>query len=328
MKIKITVVCILLAQIGFAQISGNQIYGNNNNRNHGINLQQPKNIQKVLVTNETMQFNVNVLKNVKATSFVITLGLNEEGSTVKTCNSKINQRISKFKNAIKSLGIKDKDMYVDFITQTKIYGYVTEKNQNQTKINQVESGFEIKKNIILKVDDILIFDRLVEIASQYDIHNIIKVTYHSSEIDSIYEELLNEALKIVENRKKLVPHKKGEWETDPTISIEFHNIQPAVQYSRFQAFETSDVSYMNNYYKSNQVVLKEELRKSNSFYYNSLPLDNFDKIINADTPVVGLQFVMQVTVTYKKKTKEDSKKEIYIITPNGELKLVDLRKAI
>ncbi|MCZ4318418.1 SIMPL domain-containing protein [Aequorivita viscosa] len=328
MKTKITAICILLVQMGFAQISGNQIYGNTNNQYQNVGLQLSNNPKKVLLTNESMQFNVNLLKNVKATSFVITLGLNEEGSTVKICNSKINQRISGFKNAIKSLGIHEQDMYVDFITQTKVYGYVTEKNQNQTKINQVEGGFEIKKNIILKVDDILIFDRLVEIASEYDIHNIIKVTYHSSEIDAIYNELLENAMKIVANRKKLLPHKNSDWETNPILNIEFHNIQPAVQYKKFQAFETSDISYLNNYYRSNEVVLKEELRKSNSFYYNSLPTDNFDKITNADTPVVGLQFVMQVSVTYKKKAQEEPKKEIYIITPNGELKLVDLKKVV
>ncbi|MGB3344501.1 MAG: SIMPL domain-containing protein [Aequorivita sp.] len=326
MKIKITAVFILLAQMGFAQISGNQIYGNSNNTYQNVNIQSSNNPKKVLMTDESMQFNVNLLKNVMASSFAITLGLNEEGSTVKICNSKINQRLSSFKNAIKFLGIHEKDIYVDFITQTKIYGYVTEKNQNQTKINQVEDGFEIKKNIILKVDDILIFDRLVEIASEYDIHNIIKVTYHSSEIDAIYDELLKNAMKIVADRKKILPHKNSEWESNPIVNIEFLNIQPAAQYKKFQAFESSDISYLNNYYRSNEVVLKEELRKSNSFYYNSTPTDNFDKIINADTPIVGLQFVMQISVTYKKKTQDDPEKEVYVITPNGELKIVDLKK--
>jgi len=67
-------------------------------------------------------------------------------------------------------------------------------------------------------------------------------------------------------------------------------------------------------------VVRHEMRKSNSFYFRGQSTEDFDKIINADTPVVGLQFVMNISISYSKKVNEKDKKQYHIITPNGELK--------
>lgn len=323
MKTKITVLALFLMQISFGQIGGNHLYENSNNYYRNSNNVQPKNIQKLNVSGNAMNFQVKILNNVKATSFVITLGLNQEGKTVKECNSEINNRISKFKAALKAFGVKEDDIYVDFVSQTKIYDYQSKTTENQVKINQVENGFEIKKNIIIRVNNISIFDSLVEKASEYDIYNIIKVDYYTSETDDIYKKMLEEAHKIIKDRKKQTEFRASEWEDEPLINIEFYHIQPSSQYNRFQAFESSEMSYINDYYNSKKVV-RHELRKSNSFYFKGQSTEDFDKIINADTPVIGLQFVMNVSVSYTKKVEEKDKKQYHIITPTGEIKTINL----
>ena len=322
MKTTIKILAVLIAQIGFGQIGGNHLYENNNYYRNSQNV-QPKNIQKLTVNGNSMNFQVKILNNVKATSFVITLGLNQEGKTVKESNSEINSRISKFKTALKSFGVKEDDVYVDFVSQTKIYDYQSKTTENQVKINQVENGFEIKKNIIIKVNNISIFDSLVEKASEYDIYNIIKVDYYTSQTDDIYRKMLEEAHKIIKDRKKQTEFKSSDWEDEPLINIEFHHIQPSSQYNKFQAFESSEMSYINDYYNSKKVV-RHELRKSNSFYFRGQSTEDFDKIINADTPLIGLQFVMNVSVSYTKKVNQKDKKQYHIITPNGDVKNLPL----
>src|SRR5690554_2696396 len=316
MKTQITVLALLLVQTIFGQIGGNHLYESNNYRN--LQNIQPKNIQKLNVNGNSMNFQVKILNNVKATSFVITLGLNQEGKTVKECNLEINNRISKFKTALKSFGVKENDIYVDFVSQTKIYDYQSSTSDNQVKINQVESGFEIKKNIIIRVNDITVFDSLIEKASEYDIYNIIKVDYYTSQTDDIYKKMLEEAHKIIKDRKKQTEFRSSEWEDEPLVNIEFYHIQPSSQYSKFQAFESSEMSYINDYYNSKKMV-RHELRKSNSFYFKGQSTEDYDKIINADTPIVGLQFVMNVSISYTKKTNEKDKKQYHIITPTGEI---------
>src|SRR5690606_18338045 len=131
MKTKITVLALLTAQFFFAQHGGNHLYENNNSYYRNSQNVQPKNIQKLNVNGNSMNFQVKILNNVKATSFVITLELNQAGKTVKECNSEINNRISKFKTALKSFNIKEDDIYVDFVSQTKIYVYQSNASSNQ-----------------------------------------------------------------------------------------------------------------------------------------------------------------------------------------------------
>lgn len=322
MKTKLTVLALVFSQLIFAQIGGNQLYQiqnqNNSYQNPVLNANQGN--SKVRMNQDRMVFEVNILNNVKADSYVVTLGLNQESHSVETCNSAINQRVSTFKSEIKKLGIKENDIYVDFVSQTKIYGYQTSTQGGNVNIQQKDEGFEIKKNIIFKLNDILLFDRILEIASKSEIHNIINVEYYVANQDLAYENMLDEALKVTNNRKKLLKVSDSKWE-EPIYEISFNAIQPGNQYKKFQAFETSDISY-SNYYNSNKVIVRQEQRKSNTFFYDGIDTSTFDKVMNADTAIVGLQYVMTVKVIYESKQKKNN--FYYIVTPNGDLKSIRL----
>ncbi len=294
---------------------------NSNNYNQNFGNIEISNLSKVKSNENSISFEVNILNNVQADSYVITLGVNQESHSVETCNTKINHRISSFKSEMKKLGIKESDIYTDFIAQTKIYGYQSSTEGNNINIHQKDEGFEIKKNVIFKLKDILLFDKILEIASKSEIHNIINVEYYVSNQDAVYDKMLKEALEIVGKRKRLFNLSKSKWESEPVYEISFSSIQPGNQYKNFQAFETSNISY-SNYYNSNQVVVQQEQRKSKTFFFDGLETSGFDKIMNADTPVVGLQYVMNVKVIYKSKVNE--KKQYHIITPNGDLKMLEL----
>lgn len=320
MKTKLTVLALAFTQLLFAQIGGNQLYQNQNSsyQNPALNANQGN--SKIRMSQDQMLLEVNILNNVRADSYVVTLGLNQENHSVETCNSAINQRISTFKSEIQKLGIKEKDIYVDFISQTKIYGYQTNNQGNNINIQQKDDGFEIKKNIIFKLNDILLFDRILEIASKSEIHNIINVEYYVANQTLVYENMLNEALKVADNRRKLLKLSNSKWE-EPIFEISFNSIQPGNQYKKFQAFETSDISY-SNYYNSNKVIVRQEQRKSNTFFFDGIDPSTFDKVMNADTAMVGLQYVMNVKIIYESKQKES--KPYYIVTPNGDLKSLKL----
>lgn len=325
MKSTLIFLSLFCSLISRGQIGGNQLYGNQKG-NYANQLYNDGRNNKVILDKTSMSFHVNILNTIESTSFTITLGLNQEAASVEVCNTEINKRITRFKQELKALTIKEDDIYVDFISQTKIYDYQASKEDHQHVVNlqQKETGFEIKKNIILRVKDIHVFDQLVEIASRHAIHNIIKVDYHSSELDRIYEVMLKEALLISDKRKKLLSFDQNHWEETPVISIDFHHVQPAGQYLNYQAYESSDVSYLNDYYRSNVTVLRQEQRKSTSYYFNRINPSDFDKIMNADTPVVGIQCVMNVTVSYLRKESVTPKKQYHIITPDGQLKVVNL----
>lgn len=327
MKLKITIAGILFFGMAYAQHGANQVYTNQNPYNYK-NTNGFQNAEKVSYNDDGVTYRIAILNNVKPDSYMVTLGLNDEALSVKDCNAKINKRLDGFKNALKKMGIKDEEMFVDFISQTKIYNYKSSTTSGQINISQVEKGFEIKKNIIIKLKDASLFDKLIDMASEHEIYNIIKVDYKKTDTEKIYDEMLSEANEVLKSRSKVYDKfGKRDFEEFPQLSVNFYSIQPGKQYKNYTAFESSDTSYYNEYYNSNKVMIRKEQRKDKTFYYDGIDIDSFDKIINPDSPVVGIQYVMEFTITYKtkKKPKEETKKLYHIITPNGDVRTLDLK---
>ncbi|WP_447637094.1 SIMPL domain-containing protein [Flavobacterium microcysteis] len=327
MKLKITIAGILFFGMAYAQHGANQVYTNQNPYNYK-NTNGFQNAEKVSYNDDGITYRIAILNNVKPDSYMVTLGLNDEALSVKDCNAKINKRLDGFKSALKKMGIKEEEMFVDFISQTKIYDYKSSTASSQINITQVEKGFEIKKNIIIKLKDASLFDRLIDMASEHEIYNIIKVDYKKTDTEKIYDEMLSEANEVLKSRSKVYDKfGKRDFEEMPQLSVNFYSIQPGKQYKNYTASESSDISYYNEYYNSNKVMIRKEQRKDKTFYYDGIDIDSFDKIMNPDSPIVGIQYVMEFTITYKtkKKPKEETKKLYHIITPNGDVRTLDLK---
>ncbi len=327
MKLKITIAGILFFGMAYAQHGANQVYTNQNPYNYK-NTGGFQNAEKVSYNDDGITYRIAILNNVKPDSYMVTLGLNDEALSVKDCNAKINKRLDGFKSALKKMGIKDDEIFVDFISQTKIYDYKSSTASGQINISQVEKGFEIKKNIIIKLKDAGLFDRVIDMASEHEIYNIIKVDYKKTDTEKIYDEMLTEASEVLKSRSKVYDKfGKRDFEEMPQLSVNFYSIQPGKQYKNYTAFESSDTSYYNEYYSSNKVMIRKEQRKDKTFYYDGIDIDSFDKIINPDSPIVGIQYVMEFNITYKtkKKPKEETKKLYHIITPNGDVRTLDLK---
>ncbi len=293
---------ICLVSIFKTQAQGsNELYGNTNRYHHSSYVSNGD-YQRVVQSKSEALYRIKILNNVKTDAYIVTFGLNQEAPSVKECNAKINQRIQGFKTAAKKLGVKEEGIFVDFITQNKIYDYESETQGSQIKVNQVDAGYEIKKNIILRFSNQISFDDLVEKASDFDIYNIIKVDYVNLDADKIYAQMFEEAQKLVAVRKNQMRNHIDEGAEDtPAIQVHFAAISPTSQYKNFAAFESSELNTSSNSrYYDKQIIRKEE-RKSKTFYYDGLNPQGYDKIMNADSPVVGMQYVMEITMTYRKK---------------------------
>ncbi|QYJ67278.1 SIMPL domain-containing protein [Flavobacterium litorale] len=283
---------IVLPFVTFAQISGNQIYNNNNNRQNNSYTQNTK----IAVTANVSELALSaaVMINVAPDALVVTFGLNQEAKTVEECNRLINNRIEGFLQKTRKLGIKKDDSYVDFISQTRVYDY----DVADTKITQFENGFEIKKNIIIKLKDITAFDTLTTLASGYEIYDIVKAEYIKEDTEAINDMLFEEALKIVKNkRKRHVKAFNAIVDKHPlTVDYNFYSMMPKNQYKEYKAFESSDINVYN--YKNRKNYVQKEKRKNHTFYYQGLDAASFDKVINPAVPQVGLQYVVEVKVVY------------------------------
>lgn len=277
-----------------SQISGNQVYKNQNSyQNNRVQISDSKNIY---TTDSTMVINVNVLLNKKADFLKITLGLSEEAESPKKAIEKINVRIQNFIRKLSLLGIKKENFFVDFIAQTKVYD--VSLSDDKKLISEKIKGFEIKKNIIITISNHSEIEKIISYASDYQIYDIIKVDYMNDDLEKIHQELLYEANKIADRKKEeyLKSYKK-EIIGNPTMNYSLNYIFPASQYQQYSAYESSDFDLMRGYY-NNDLMIKKMERKSKTFYYEGIPYNGFDKIINNQDPEIGIQYIMNISVKY------------------------------
>lgn len=274
-----------------AQMSGNQIYGNNQN-NYRPNVPGQGSNQ---FSNGTLSINVNLLLEKTASTYRLTVGANQEEKEVKACDEKINTRINKLKAGLKQLGIKDKSIYIDFISQTKIYDYAID----QQKSTQIDNGFEIKKNIIIQFEDITLIDKIVSACAQAEIYDIIKLDYLDFEREAAYAQLYEEALAFCKERKDfLMKNNSGTASGRYRVTAtNFNANYPKNLYKKYQAFESSQLNVYQKRYGNNYI--NKEARKNKTFYYNGVDISQFDKIILLDAPIVGIQYVMSMTVVFE-----------------------------
>ena len=293
-KLKLIIALLLLNVLSVsAQISGNQVYGKNNYNGNNYNQESLPNNSKVSINDNVLSVSVKILLNKKADGFVMTLGLNEEDETVAGCSKKITARITGFIEKMKSLGVKKENVYIDFISQTKIYDFEV----NGMNSEQIEKGFEIKKNIIITTSNVNSLEKLIALASDFEIHDVIKVDYFNSDTNAIHNALFDEALVLAEAKKIRYMKSFGKRIVGtPNATEEFATVFPETQYKTYQAFETAEIQ---TNYNNRSPYLKKIARKNKTFYYDGISSAGFDKVINPNQTEVGIQYVLTLTMTYK-----------------------------
>ena len=272
----------------YSQHGGNQVYRNSRNYDRFV----PQSISNFTSTDSTVVFNASILLNEKADFYKLTLGVNEEKATIKDATDGINNRIKSFEKKLFSLGIKKENIFVDFISQTKIYDFDIDESSKPSI--QKLTGFEVKKNIIITLSDHSKIERIISEASNFEIFDIIKVDYLNNDILKIKQQILNEAQNVINTKKKeYFTTYKREIIGEPRANDSFYAAHPKNQYQEYSAFESSEISS----YNSNSYTKKLE-RKAKTFYYEGIDYSPFDKVLNQTDPEIGIQYILNLIVTY------------------------------
>lgn len=270
--------------ICFAQESGNRIYGNRGYSNQ--NKRQPTtntgNLAAAQISNQ-YSIEASVLMNLKADAFVAVFSINEEGNAPIVSNEKVSAKVAELIRAVNVLGIRENDIYTDFITQNRVYDYTVQGNQATEKF----AGFETKKTLAIRYKSRDLFEKILTAAAKAQIFDLIKVDYIVSDFDTVRLRLFDEATKIIKAKEvkytnsfsvKLVPI--------GLANEKYDAFYPSDSYERYQAYETGEAS--TNYNSGSKVTQ----RKSFTFFYEPLLASRFDKTINP----IGIEPVVQFTL--------------------------------
>jgi uncharacterized protein YggE len=270
--------------ISFAQESGNRIYGNNSY--YQQSRRQPQTNTGSLIAQNSNFYSVeaSVLMNIKPDAFVAVFGINEEAKTSSASNDEVNQKVADFTKALSSLGVTKSDIFVDFITQNRIYDYTAQGG----KAIETLTGFETKKTIAIRYKSRDLFEKLLETAAQFSIFDLIKVDYVVTDFDAVRARLFDEAVKVIKAKEEKYTNSLGVKLSPIGLSSEKYDaFYPAESYLKYQAYESGD-AYSYNRDSSTKVTQ----RKSFTFFYEPLGADKFDKTVNQ----IGIEPIVQYTV--------------------------------
>lgn len=282
-----TLLIFLLTTTVFCQQSGNVVIGQSYNYNRTTKLQS---VDKLYLSDSSFIIQANVLKNVIADSYVATFGVSESSTSLIDANSKIDKRINDFISALMKIRITNADIYIDMTTQTRISDYKVTGNYAEQYI----SGFEQKKNVIVKFDNIKLLDEMIIIASDYGIYDLAKIDYIVMDKDKIYEELFEEAVKVINSKKGLYT-KATNCKLQPVSQIygeSFYSFYPSQLYQSY----TPNIS--TEYHSYSSYSKRKDLRKNTTYFYDKINYSGFDKVINPIVTEPAVEFVLMLQMKF------------------------------
>jgi uncharacterized protein YggE len=281
MKKALLLTSLLLAFAGsaFAQESGNRIYGANAQRK----VPQTNTGNLASVDRKSYSIEASVLMNVRPDAYVAVFGIQQEGPTPSESNAKVDVKADALTKAFNALGVRTEDIYIDFITQNRVYDY---KSQGQNVV-EVPAGFETKKTFAVKYKTRDQFVKITAEAAKLQIFDLIKVDYIVSDFEAVRAKLFEEAANVIKAKEaRYALLFKVKLPPMGLANEKYDAFYPAELYQQYQAYESGSGSTS---YERGTTVTR---RKVSTFYYEPQEADKFDKVINP----IGIEPMVQFTV--------------------------------
>lgn len=312
---------LLLAGSLSAQVMGN--YGAQQQTYSNVNFDaQYRGVPKAahFVADNALEISINALSNQKADAYTAIFNLVQVGRTADETNNLMNTRLDGFLNELKNLGIPVADIYVDMVNFLPKYEYdVSKKLFSKKTFTEIPKGFELQKNVHIRYTNAALLDRIVTAAAKQEIYDIVKVDYFVTDQQKVYTELRAAAFDYLKETKKQYLELGLRLDSAYVISAENAWVAyPINRYESYQAFSTQNLDAGDK----NMVVSAD---KPTSRFYNAVPANDYDLVINPEILEPAVQFSYNLVVRFtlperKPQVQVKNQKEFVLVTPTGEVK--------
>lgn len=275
-----------------------------------------------LRADNVLEISINALANERASSYVAVFNIVQVGKTAEETNSLLNNRLDGFINALKNLGFKEEDIYVDMVNFLPKYEYdVSKKLFSKKTYTEIPKGFELQKNVHIRYTKPALLDKVVTAAAQQEIFDIVKVDYFIDDPNKVYKQLREATFAYLNDIK--TRYRSIGTKLDSAYLSTAENAwvaYPANRYESYQAFCTQNLDAGE---KNNAVINTAD--KPVSRFYNAIPANDYDIVINPEILEPCIQFSYNLIARFtlperKAATKTELKKEFILVTPAGEVK--------
>lgn len=324
-KLTLSAFLILIGQSLMAQVMGNYAEQQQTYQNIAPNAQY-RGVPKAahFISDNQLEISINTLSNQKASAYTAIFNITQAGKTADETNALLNSRLEGFLADLKGVGIPATDIYVDMVNFLPKYEYdVSKKLFSRKTYTEIPKGFELQKNVHIRYTDPVLLERIVTAAARQEIYDIVKVDYFVKDSEGIYTQLRETTfnyLKKIENQYKSIGIK-----LDSAYMVTAENAwvaYPINRYESYQAFSTQRLSIEEN----SKVNTADKIT---SRFYNAVPANDYDVVINPEIlePAVQFSYNLLVRFTLPERVpvqKTVVKKEFMLVTPTGEVKTLKI----
>lgn len=343
MKIKFAILLgtfnLLLSIGSYAQSAGNYVVERAAAGNYIYNNQMGVNTDRALIpmtnpTNTAITLKAEVMINVRATSYTAIFAATQNGRDAYEVDSMMSGRIAQVRYALGLLGISDQDIHIDAVSMVPTYAFKLEDKKFNKRSIEIPTGFEMKKNIhvLFKNHDVL--DRIISEMAFADIYDLVKIDYNIDGMQTYYEELKKAAMSVIQSKEKTYTDLQFYVETTG-MNDGFSVSYPIERYKSYTAYHSGtspqavqyerqyrDINNINVHAKNatisidatadarNQQFTVQTAEKNRTIFYDRMPYNQFDKVINADIEEPSIQFFYTLQLTYVMMTQRQHEKNI------------------
>lgn len=270
-----------------------------------------------MASNDIMEFEVSALMNVEAESYVAIFNLTQPGETAAEADQLLNDRLDKLKEDLKVLGITSNDFYVDVVSLVPLYEFEVEKKFFSKNYNEVPKGFELQKNIHISYVQSDLLDNILTAAARQEIYELVKVDYIVKSPEDSYKQMRKKAIENMNT--KIADFEALEVKLDTVYRMLSEGKGVAYPISRYQSYQSAQSTSLQKTGRGEVT----KIRKPEAYYYNALPYDLFDIVINPQYLEPVVQYTYKLKIRYiVKPDPVKLKKEFIWLTPEGEMRTI------
>ena len=307
---------LLTTILAHPQAMGNLMY----EQNSRIFFQQAEQPVKATVQGNMLVLEVNAMMNMRADSYLAIFNVTQLGQTAEEADSLMEQRVRGVIRRVREQGVKETDVFTDMLSFVPVYEIETTRKLFSKTYQEVPAGFEIQKNIHIRFKDARILDKLVTAAAKEEIYDLVKVDFFVEKQNACFDTLRMFATKLL--KQKLDNFEKLGLKVEESHRLGAEKNGAYFPLDRYTAYQSRTQSSLNSRRKG-QVV--NDVRKSNTLFYNKVPYGNFDIVLHAEITEPPVQYTYNLTLqcqlpeAFPKKEVKEIIKYMWI-TDKGDVK--------
>lgn len=228
-----------------------------------------------------------VLLNAEADRYIATFAISGQGKTLELAQKSADETVQAFLEGAKELGITQEALFVDFVSQNRLYAFQIEGNVAKEYVD----GFEVKKNVVVRYREKSMLDRITHGAGQIGVFDLVKVDYIVDDLDGVRKKLMTEAARIIKSKltdaETLLGIRAGK--PQQVVTFATGTYFPTELYDGYVAEESEQV-----YNWSNLTV--QRARKPRTFFWNGFDAKDYDSVLNPANVEPTVQFTLFLRV--------------------------------